>query len=279
MPMLNNINAFTVDLEDWYQAFEIHKIDTWHKFESRIERNCVRLLDILKAHDVRATFFVLGYLAEKYPILIKMIHEMGHEVGSHGYSHTQVFRLTREQFSDEIKRTTDAISRVTCRQPIGFRAPIFSIIKESIWALDVLAQNGYKYDSSIYPTYNYRYGMIKANRFRHELTTESSRKIIEIPVATARFLRVNLPVGGGAYFRVWPYAVTKWAFRQLNEHGRPGVFYVHPWEIDPEQPKIELPVRLSLTHYHRLGSTENKLHKLLDDFKFSTISSVFGLDY
>ena len=277
--MSNVINAFTIDFEDWYQGLEIHKINTWHKFESRIERNCLRLLEILKAHDIRATFFVLGYLAEKHPKLIKMIHELGHEIGSHGYSHTQIFHLTREQFSDEIARTTEAIYKVTRRQPIGFRAPIFSIVRDSYWALDVLAQNGYKYDSSIYPTFNYRYGMIKASRFRHEITTESNRKIIEIPVATARFLRMNLPVGGGAYFRVWPYAVTKWAFRTLNKQGRPGVFYMHPWEIDPGQPKIELPARLSLTHYHRLGSTEKKLHKLLDDFKFMSMSEVLGLDY
>jgi len=277
--MTKIINAFTIDFEDWYQGLEIHKVESWHKFESRIERNCVKLLEILKAHDVKATFFVLGFLAEKYPNLIQMIHELGHEIGSHGYSHTQIFRLSKEQFGEEISRTNEAVFKVTRKHPIGFRAPIFSIIKESYWALDILARNGYKYDSSIYPTLKYRYGKIKADRFRHEITTESNLKIVEIPVATAKFLRVNLPVGGGAYFRVWPYAVTKWAFSGLNKQGRPGVFYMHPWEIDPDQPKIELPARLSLTHYHRLGSTEKKLHKLLDDFRFSTMADVFELDY
>jgi polysaccharide deacetylase family protein (PEP-CTERM system associated) len=273
------LNAFTIDFEDWYQGLEIHKVDTWHKFESRIERNCIKVLEILKAHNVRATFFVLGYLAEKYPDLIKMIHELGHEIGSHGYSHTQIFRLTPQQFNEEIVRTSDAVYRAIGKSPIGFRAPIFSIIGESYWALDVLSRNGFKYDSSVYPTFNYRYGMIKASRFRHEILTDSNRKIVEIPVATARFLRLNLPVGGGAYFRVWPYAVTRWAFRALNRQGRSGVFYMHPWEVDPEQPKIELPMRLSLTHYHRLASTEKKLHKLLSDFKFSSMSQVFGFDY
>jgi polysaccharide deacetylase family protein (PEP-CTERM system associated) len=274
------VNAFTVDFEDWYQGLEIHKIDTWHKFESRIERNCQKILEVLKAHDVKATFFVLGYLAEKYPHLIKMIHELGHEVGSHGYSHSQVFRLTPEQFSSEISRTNEAVHKAIGKTPIGFRAPIFSIISECYWAFDVLAQNGFRYDSSIYPTFNYRYGMVKADRFRHERSsTDSNRKIIELPVATATFMKINLPVGGGAYFRIWPYAVTKWAFHQINRQGRPGIFYIHPWELDPGQPKIELPTRLSLTHYHRLGSTEKKLHRLLDDFQFSSMTEVFNLGY
>jgi polysaccharide deacetylase family protein (PEP-CTERM system associated) len=273
------VNAFTVDFEDWYQGLEIHKVDTWHKFESRIERSCHTTLEILKSHNVRATFFVLGFLAEKYPHLIKMIHDLGHEIGSHGYSHSQVFRLTPEQFSRELSRTNDAVYKAIGKAPIGFRAPIFSIIKQSSWAFDVLAQNGIRYDSSIYPTFNYRYGVVKANRFRHEICTNSDHKIVEIPVATATFMKMNLPVGGGAYFRVWPYAVTKWAFRQINRQGRPGVFYIHPWELDPEQPKIELPMRLSLTHYHRLSSTENKLNNLLDDFQFSSMSEVFSLGY
>ena len=273
------INVFTIDFEDWYQGLEIHKVDTWGNFDSRIERNCHKILEILSKHDVKATFFVLGYLAEKNPELIKMIHEAGHEIGSHGYSHTQIFRLTPDQFNTELARTSDAVHKITGRRPIGFRAPIFSIINESLWALDVLIKNGFCYDSSIYPTFNYRYGMIKADRFYHELATEKNSKIIEIPVATAKFIKVNLPVGGGAYFRVWPYAVTKWAFRQINKQGRPAVFYIHPWELDPDQPRIPLPPRLSLTHYHRLGSTEGKLHRLLSDFRFSSMSDVFKLNY
>ena len=277
--MTEVINAFTVDFEDWYQGLEIHKIDSWHKFESRIERNCHKMLEILKAHDTRATFFILGYLAEKYPRLVKTIHDLGHEIGSHGFSHTQIFQLSPEQFASEIARTNDAVHKAIGKRPIGFRAPIFSIIQESFWALDMLSSCGFQYDSSIYPTLNYRYGMVRANRFRHEIITETNRKIVEIPVATARMFNVNIPVGGGAYFRVWPYFVTRWAFKALNREGRPGVFYVHPWEIDPDQPKIELPRRLSLTHYYRLGSTEKKLHRLLSDFKFSTMSDVFGFDY
>jgi polysaccharide deacetylase family protein (PEP-CTERM system associated) len=274
------VNAFTIDFEDWYQGLvEIHKMDSWHKFESRIEKNCSRVLDILKDHDVKATFFILGYVADKFPHLLKTISNLGHEIGSHGYSHTQVFNLTPDQFENEICRTGEIIYKATGKKPIGYRAPIFSIIEDSYWALDILAKNGYIYDSSIAPTFNYRYGMVKGNRFRHEIATKSDRKITEIPVATARFAGVTLPIGGGAFFRFWPYSVTRWAFNQLNNQGRSGVFYMHPWELDPEQPRIDLPKRLSLTHYYRLADTEKKLHRLLTDFKFSTMVDVFGMDY
>ncbi len=277
--MSDIVNAFTVDFEDWYQGLEIFKVDTWHNFESRIERNCHKMLEILEKHNVKATFFVLGYLAENNPELIKMISDAGHEVGSHGYSHTQVFKLTQEEYDLELSRTNQAIMKIIGKPPIGFRAPIFSIIEKSFWAFDILLKNGFTYDSSIYPTFNYRYGVVKAERFKHDMTSPKGKRICEIPVATAKFMGANLPVGGGAYFRVWPYPVTKWAFHKINREGMPGVFYVHPWEIDPDQPRIQLPKRLSLTHYHRLHSTENKLHKLLSDFRFSSVSNVFKIPY
>lgn len=273
------INAFTVDFEDWYQGLEIYKVDSWHTFETRIDRYCDRILEILERHDTKATFFVLGYIAENTPELIRRIHDSGHEIASHGYGHNQVYKLKPEEFNDEIVRTNLAITSITGRRPVGFRAPIFSIIDGSYWAFDILLENGYKYDSSIFPVVNYRYGVVKADRFRHMIATESGRHIVELPVTTARAFGINLPVGGGAYFRIWPYAVTKWGFRQVNKSGRPGVFYIHPWELDPDQPKIEMPRRIYLTHYHRLGSTEKKLHRLLSDFEFSTMSRVFEIDY
>jgi polysaccharide deacetylase family protein (PEP-CTERM system associated) len=272
-------NAFTIDFEDWYQAFEIFKVDSWHKFESRIERNCQRMLEILKTHDVKATFFVLGYLADNFPELIRCIHELGHEIGSHSYSHLPVVRISPSQFNEEISRTNEAVRKITGKNPIGFRAPMFSIIDETNEAFDILAKNGIRYDSSIHPTLQYRFGIIKADRFRHEITTVSRKKIVEIPVTTARMFGANLPVGGGAYFRLWPYWFTKWSFQRVNNQGRPAVFYFHPWEFDSEQPKIDVPWKLAATHYHRLASTEKKLHKLLTDFKFSTMSNVFDLGY
>lgn len=277
---MNNIkSAFSVDFEDWYQGFEVIPFDTWKNYAPRIERNCERFLEILKNHNIKATFFVLGYLAENFPHLIEAIYKDGHEIGSHGYSHTQVFRLTPEKFDHEIRRTSDLVEKITGKRPIGFRAPIFSIIKKSLWAIDVLAENGFLYDSSIYPTINYRYGIVESERFFHHIETEKGNKLAEIPVTTSRFLKMNLPVGGGAYFRIWPYAVTRWGFRQVLKEGQPGVFYIHPWEIDTGQPKIKLPKRLSITHYTNLGFTEKRLSKLFEDFKFSSMADVFGFKF
>ncbi len=271
--------AFTVDFEDWYQGLEIIPLETWGNYEARIERNCHNILEILNRNSTKATFFVLGYLAEKFPGLIKMIHNEGHEIGSHGFSHSQVFRLTPDEFDNEIKRTNNAVADAIGKKPIGFRAPIFSIIKKSFWAFDILAENGFVYDSSIFPVLNYRYRVVSADRFRHIVNTEKGNRIIEIPVSTARFMNVNLPIGGGAYFRIWPYIITKWGFNQVLRNDQPGVFYMHPWEIDAEQPKIKLPLRLSLTHYTRLKSTERNLDKLLKDFEFSNMADIFGFDY
>ena len=272
-------SAFTVDFEDWYQGFEIFPMDSWGRYESRIDANCARLLELLKNHDIKATFFVLGFLAEKYPHLIEAIHKDGHEIGSHGYSHTQVFRLTAAGFGDELKRTSDMVSDIIGKRPIGFRAPIFSIIDKSSWAWDVLAENGFKYDSSMLPTFNYRYGFVSAERFTHEVKTENGNSLIEIPVTTAKFLNLNLPVGGGAYFRIWPYSVTKWGFNQILNAGQRGVFYMHPWEIDTEQPRIKLPFRLSFTRYTGLKLMEPRLKKLFKDFEFSTMADVFDFEY
>jgi polysaccharide deacetylase family protein (PEP-CTERM system associated) len=152
-------------------------------------------------------------------------------------------------------------------------------VEDSLWAIDVLAENGYLYDSSIYPTINYRYGIVKSERFFHQIETKKGNKIAEIPVTTSKFSKLNMPVGGGAYFRIWPYFVTRWGFRQVVREGRPGVFYIHPWEIDTEQPRIKLPLRLSLTHYTNLKTTEKKLKKLFEDFSFSTMADVFGFEY
>jgi len=273
------VNAFSIDFEDWYQGLEIIDMKNWHNYESRIERNCNGCLEILAKYNVKATFFVLGYLAENYPKLIRDIASAGHEVGSHGYSHTQIFRLTPEKFNQELIRTNDSIAAACGKKPIGFRAPIFSVLAASHWSFDLLSENGFIYDSSINPTLNYRYGYIRADRFKHEIITNSGARIIEIPVTSARIFGLNFPVGGGAYFRFWPYFFTRWAFNKVNKNGKPGVFYMHPWEIDPEQPRINLPFRLSATHYHRLDSTKSLLESLLSDFKFSTMASVFGIEY
>jgi polysaccharide deacetylase family protein (PEP-CTERM system associated) len=272
------LNAMTVDLEDWYQGLEVVDIDAWGEYESRIDQACRRLLAYLDRYDTKATFFVLGYLAERNPEIVKRIHDSGHEIGSHGFSHTPVYRLSPVEFESELSRTNDLIHDITGHYPVGFRSPFFSIVKETYWAFDVLANNGFRYDSSIFPTWNYRYGIRTANPRRHEIETDGSGTITEIPVSTCRVLGYNFPVGGGAYFRILPYFVTRFCIKRCNRKNIPFVFYIHPWEFDPEQPVLPLPKRIALTHYHRIGSTGNKFEKLLSEFRFSTVSEVFSLN-
>jgi polysaccharide deacetylase family protein (PEP-CTERM system associated) len=269
------INALTIDFEDWYQGLEIPP-DGWSQYEDRIERSGRRLLEVLADAGVRATFFVLGPIAEAHPGLVREIAAAGHEVGTHGYSHSLVYRLSQEQFREELRRSIGLLEGLTGRPVLGHRAPFFSITRESLWALDVLAECGLRYDSSIFPVVNYRYGIPDAPRWPHEVS-RGERTLMEFPVSTYRMLGRNVPVAGGAYFRIFPYLVTRWAFRSINRQGKPAVFYLHPWEIDPEHPRIPLPRRIALTHYFNLGATERRLRRLLSDFSFAPMSEVLGV--
>jgi polysaccharide deacetylase family protein (PEP-CTERM system associated) len=270
------INAFSVDFEDWYQCLEVIPLSSWGGYESRIERNAHRMLDLLDGGDIKATFFILGYTAEKYPHLIKEIHNRGHMLGTHGYSHRQVYKMKRAEFAEELKKAIGFVSDITGCRVYGFRAPIFSIVSESLWALDILLEQGLIYDSSIYPVLNYRYGIVSNERFVHILTTPGGRNITEIPIAAARYFNLNVPVGGGAYLRILPYAVTRAGLKKINNEGQPFVFYIHPWEIDPGHPKIELPFRISATHYFNLKATTGRLKKLFGDFRFAPIEIAYA---
>jgi polysaccharide deacetylase family protein (PEP-CTERM system associated) len=270
------INAFTVDFEDWYQCLEVIPIERWEGFESRIERNANRLFDLLDELSIKATFFVLGFVAEKYPHLVKEIAARGHIIGTHGYSHKQVYKIKPTEFEEEIKRTVGLVSDLTGQRIYGFRAPIFSIIEESLWALDILLKHGLKYDSSIYPIWNYRYGIVSDRRFVHTLTTPGGNEIVEIPIAAAKVFGKNFPVGGGAYLRILPYIVTRTGLKSINSEGEPFVFYLHPWEIDPGHPRADVPFRISATHYFNLKSTVTKLRQLGRDFKFAPIEKVYA---
>ncbi len=269
-------NAFSVDFEDWFQCLEVIPISRWDNYEYRIEKNAHRMLDLLDEYNVRATFFILGYVAEKFPYLIKEIDRRGHVLGTHGYSHKQVYKQKPKEFAEELKRSIDIVSELTGQRIYGFRAPIFSIVSKSLWALDILLEQGLIYDSSIYPVLNYRYGIVSSKRFIHRLTTVSGNTIFEIPIATARYFNLNVPVGGGAYLRIIPYLVTRAGLKKINRKGQPIVFYVHPWEIDPDHPRIDLPFRISSTHYFNLKSTIKRLRKLFSDFKFAPIEKVFS---
>jgi len=270
------INAFTVDFEDWFQGLEVIPLSKWHDFEYRIERNGHIILDLLDESNIKATFFILGYIAEKFPHLIKEIHNRGHVLGTHGYSHIQVYKQKPSEFAEDIKKSIGVITDSTGQKIYGFRAPIFSIVEKSMWALDILLEQGLIYDSSIYPVLNYRYGVVSNQRFIHNLSTPGSNSIIEIPIAAARYFNMNFPVGGGAYLRILPYRVIKTGLKSINKEGFPFVFYIHPWEIDPDHPRIDLPFRISATHYFNLKSTKKKLRKLFNDFKFAPIEEVFS---
>ncbi len=225
---------------------------------------------------MRATFFVLGAVAEKHPGLVGEIAAAGHEVGTHGYSHTLIYRLSRDAFREELRRSIGLVEDVTGTAVLGHRAPFFSITKESLWALDILAECGIRYDSSIFPVVNYRYGIPDAPRWPYEIPLRDTT-LLEFPVTTYRLLGRNVPVAGGAYFRIYPYLLTRHAFRSINRQGRPAVFYLHPWEIDPEHPRIPLPRRIALTHYFNLGSTQRRLRRLLADFTFAPMREVLGV--
>jgi polysaccharide deacetylase family protein (PEP-CTERM system associated) len=262
-------NAFTVDLEDWFQGLEIEP-DQWHRFENRLDIGVSRLLDLLDAADVRATFFVLGSSAEAHPGLVREIHAAGHEIGTHGYSHRFVYRLGAEGFAADLSRSLEVLRGLIQTPVIGHRAPFFSITDQSPWAFQVLQDHGIRYDSSVFPVRNYRYGIPAAERGIHR-TREG---LVEFPLSTVRLWRTNLPMAGGAYFRLLPYFLTRLGLRRINRSGSPAVFYIHPWELDPEHPRPELPRRIRLTHYHNLSRTAARLRRLLRDFRFAPMSEV-----
>jgi len=268
-------NILSVDVEDWYQGLEVIPIEDWSHFENRIWMGLTRLLDLLEETKTKATFFVLGYLAEEFPEVVKEIHKRGYEIGTHGYSHKLIYKQDVEEFAKELKRSINILEEITGNRPLGFRAPFFSITQDSIWAFDVLISEGLVYDSSIFPVWNYRYGIPSYQRLPHKIQPSNGKEILEFPMSTLRHCGLNLPMCGGAYFRILPYSYTKWGISQLNKLGIPVVFYIHPWELDVEQPRIKLPKRISLTHYAYLDSTEPKLRKLLQCFQFTTMKEVF----
>lgn len=275
MSRTNITNALTVDFEDWYQGLEIPYTE-WDGYEERIETAGRRLLALFAETGVRATFFVLGYVAERHPQLIREIAAAGHEVGTHGHSHTLIYRQTPELFRHELTRAVQFLEDLTGQAVLGHRAPFFSITNESRWALDILGELGLRYDSSIFPVRNYRYGIADAPRWPYKIETKNA-SLAEFPITTWEVLGHNLPVAGGAYFRIYPYALTRRAFRSINRAGRPAAFYLHPWEIDPDHPRIPLPRRIALTHYFNLGATERRLRRLVRDFKFAPMKEVLNV--
>jgi len=263
------LNAFTVDVEDWYQGLEIPPQE-WPGYERRLQVGVGRLLDLLDEAGARATFFILGASAAAHPDVVRQICGRGHEIGTHGHDHGFVYDMDPAGFHRDLQRSLDVIGSLTGQQVRGHRAPFFSLTRQCPWAFEVLAELGLEYDSSVYPVRNYRYGNPEAPRWIHR----TAAGVVEFPPATLRILGRNLPVAGGAYFRLFPYTLTLFALRRINAQGRPAAFYIHPWELDPQHPRIRLPRRISVPHYCNLGATESRLRRLLRAFRFAAMGEV-----
>jgi polysaccharide deacetylase family protein (PEP-CTERM system associated) len=274
------INAMSVDVEDYFQvsAFEnIVSREEWGRFASRVEANTDRLLALFDDAGVRATFFVLGWVAERYPALVRRIAAQGHEIASHSYAHRLVYELTPDEFRADLRRARSAIEAAAGTPVRGYRAPSYSVVARSTWALEILAEEGYVYDASIFPIRHDRYGIPDAPRHIHRIEL-GSRSILEVPGSTVRYAGVNLPIAGGGYFRILPYQWTRWGIRHLNRsEKRPAVFYIHPWEIDPGQPRLPGSRLSRARHYRNLSKTEERLKRLVRDFRFGPIEQVLTL--
>jgi polysaccharide deacetylase family protein (PEP-CTERM system associated) len=274
------LNALTIDVEDYFHvaAFARH-IDpkTWDSYPRRVEKNTERILELLGERGVRATFFILGWVAERCPDLVNRIGALGHEIGCHGYAHQAIFDGSYEDFERDLRRAKAVIENITRRALKSYRAPSFSITSRTMWALGVLAEEGFEYDSSIFPIAHDLYGIPDAPRFPYLKVLDPQHLIKEFPPSTLRFCGVNFPFGGGGYLRLLPYRWTASAIRRLNKVDKqPVMVYLHPWEIDPDQPVIPAPWRSRFRHYQNLHSTEKKLIKLLENFSFSTMEQALA---
>jgi len=264
-------------VEDYFQvsAFEgfVHR-DQWDSLESRVTRNTERLLEIFAEHGTVGTFFVLGWVARRYPGLVRQIAAAGHELASHSYAHRLVYQLTPSEFREDLLQAKHAIEDAAGVAVRGYRAPSYSITRRSLWALDVLLEEGYEYDASIFPIHHDRYGIPDAPRHAYQITGQQGA-LWELPGSTTQLVGHNLPIAGGGYFRLLPYAWTRYGIRAVNARERkPVIFYLHPWEIDPDQPRLRASVLSQVRHYRNLHKTEPRLRRLLRDFRFSTIAAL-----
>jgi polysaccharide deacetylase family protein (PEP-CTERM system associated) len=271
------LNAMTVDVEDYFQVSAFDGVlprSNWDSIESRVVANTERILDIFQDTDVRATFFVLGWVAERYPGLVRRIAAAGHELASHGYAHRLVYDLTPSMFREDIRRSKIVMEQAAGVAVRGYRAPSYSVTPRSLWALDILIDEGFTYDASIFPIHHDRYGIPLSPRYPYRINRERG-EILEAPASTVRWGPFNFPVAGGGYFRILPYEWTRWGISRINrEEQRAAIFYIHPWEVDPDQPRLSGSLLSRFRHYRNLDKTEARLRRMLKDFRFCPMPAI-----
>lgn len=273
------LNALTFDVEDYFHvsalAGSVDRGD-WESMPRRVVRNTESLLDLLAGSNIHATFFFLGWVADRHPELVRRVAAAGHEIACHGYSHKLVYEQEQAEFREETRRSKALLEDQVQRPVLGYRAASYSITRRSMWALDILADAGFTYDSSIFPVRHDRYGIPDWSRWPHHFTTESGARLIEFPLSTAQVGSYRLPISGGGYFRIFPYGITSWAVRQVNAQGKPFIFYLHPWEIDPAQPRVRTNLLSRFRHYTNLDACEARLRRLVGEFRFGTVRDVLA---
>jgi polysaccharide deacetylase family protein (PEP-CTERM system associated) len=267
-------NVLTIDVEDYFHVAALAKeinVGDWDSITCRVEKNTQKLLDIFDLHNTKSTFFVLGWVANKFPLLIKEIKNRGHEVASHGYSHQLIYNQSCKIFKDETFYSKYLLEDITGKPIRGYRAASYSITKKSLWALDILVEAGFKYDSSIYPVHHDLYGIHGSPAEPHIIQTPSGGKIVEYPLTTYKIMSYTLPVAGGGYFRLYPYWLSRYFYNNINKRSKSFAFYMHPWEIDPSQPRVKTSLFSRFRHYNNLDKCESRLTQLLKDFNFGTM--------
>src|SRR5574341_92765 len=277
---MHHVHLFTVDVEEYFQVSAFDKLverGRWGSYASRVERSVDLLLELLARRSAWGTFFTLGWVAERHPQVVRRIAAAGHEIASHGWWHRRVGELSPAELRDELRTSKDILESVGGQVVLGFRAPSFSIVPGREWAFDALLETGYRYDSSLFPIRRPNYGYPGAPPEPH-LIERRGGVLLELPMATTMWAGIRLPAAGGAYLRQLPYALTRRAFREHQRRGVPAMFYVHPWELDPGQPRLAAPWLTRIRHYRGLDGMQARIERLLDEFSFTSVARRFGLD-
>ncbi|MBD3226425.1 MAG: DUF3473 domain-containing protein [Caldithrix sp.] len=264
-------HILSVDVEEWFHPEAVHHLfpnENWQELDERVTHNVLRLLDLFEKREVTATFFILGWIARQHPELVKRIAEAGHEIASHGNQHRMLTKMNKDEFREDLKTSKDILQDVIGQQVIGFRAPTFSLVKETRWAWSVMVDLGFRYDSSVYPIWHDRYGIPDAPRFAYTAFQKNGQSLIEFPMPTLRILGKNIPFGGGGYLRLLPLPFTKMAIRRFHSLRQPSIIYVHPWEFDDDQPRLNLGAVQKWRHYHNIDKNLARLGRLLQNYQW-----------